>query len=453
MARIFVCYRREDSSGFTRAIHDNLSGAFPNDEIFMDVDTIKPGQEFARSINDAVRKSDVFIAVIGKRWLAADEEGGRRIDNPDDYVRLEISTALNLGITVIPLLLEGTDMPKTTDLPDDIAGLAGRNFLGVSHISFRADMELLQSTVGEQIGRQPISNTVDMGSPSREKSVLNIWWVAGALVASAVLILVIIAVQPESSASTSEPRFARFLVFILIMSIAVSVMVAITAIIWRIRGRNLIYGLRRVVEIVMPEDARYSSYIAARILNESSNSLKPRRHPDRLIWRIIGPNVSWIDASDLPELLHKAHILDDEHDVERFEKEFFRIAAPLSDRFVWIMRSITFGWAMMIAFAFQADTFFLLEERVIDRAADTVAIEGFDNSASIAEPDDSVTPCQPQSFKLWPCGSDYYFYKADLDFNHVIGTLVSAVLIFLSALAFRVLYELVVQIQRMRRIH
>lgn len=90
----------------------------------------------------------MLIAVVGKRWLTAtDEDGKHRLDNPDDFVRTEIVTALKRGIRVIPVLVDGASMPRSRDLPDDLKSLARRNLLEVSHNRFRADSERLINAV------------------------------------------------------------------------------------------------------------------------------------------------------------------------------------------------------------------------------------------------------------------------------------------------------------------
>jgi hypothetical protein len=93
--QIFISYRREDTAGHAGRLYDRLHDRFPQNKIFMDVDTIDPGMDFGAAIEASVSSCDVLIAVIGKRWLtSADEEGRRRLDHPEDFVRREIATAL-----------------------------------------------------------------------------------------------------------------------------------------------------------------------------------------------------------------------------------------------------------------------------------------------------------------------------------------------------------------------
>ena len=111
----------------------------------MDVDTIEPGSDFVEAIEKSVGSCDVLIAVIGKHWLtSSDEKRRRRIDNPDDFVRLEIATALKHDIRVIPVLVDGASMPRLRDLPDNLKLLANRNALKVTQDRFRSDSERLE---------------------------------------------------------------------------------------------------------------------------------------------------------------------------------------------------------------------------------------------------------------------------------------------------------------------
>ena len=151
---IFISYRRDESSGFAGRIYDGLSGRFGPNQIFIDVDNVEPGVDFVEAIEASVSSCDALIAVIGKRWLAsADEEGNRRLDNPEDFVRLEIGAALRRSIRVIPVLVDGALMPRSSDLPDDLKPLARRNALEVSHIRFSADLGRLVAALERALER------------------------------------------------------------------------------------------------------------------------------------------------------------------------------------------------------------------------------------------------------------------------------------------------------------
>ena len=132
--KLFISYRRDDSAGHAGRVHDRLQQEFGRDLLFMDVDSIPLGVNFSKVIGDEVAKCNTLLAVIGPGWLdARDEKGNRRLENPDDFVRIEIGTALKRGIRVIPILLDGTRVPKVDQLPDDLKELALRNGLDVRH--------------------------------------------------------------------------------------------------------------------------------------------------------------------------------------------------------------------------------------------------------------------------------------------------------------------------------
>jgi hypothetical protein len=125
MAQIFLSYRREDSSGHAGRLYDRLSQRFGYDNLFMDVDNIPPGLNFVEVIQNAGGACEVLLAVIGRHWLTStDPQGERRLDNPEDFVRLEIMTALERKIHVIPVRVDGASMPRATELPDVLQPLA-----------------------------------------------------------------------------------------------------------------------------------------------------------------------------------------------------------------------------------------------------------------------------------------------------------------------------------------
>jgi hypothetical protein len=152
---VFISYRRQESSGLAGRLYDRLAARFGDDQVFMDVDTIALGVDFADVITQAVSTCEVLLAVIGPRWLTAtDEDGQRRLDDPDDIVRLEVAAALERDVRVIPILVDGAMMPRRQELPEALAGLARRNALILRHESFGSDAERLLEEV-ESILRPP----------------------------------------------------------------------------------------------------------------------------------------------------------------------------------------------------------------------------------------------------------------------------------------------------------
>jgi TIR domain len=145
---IFVSYRRQETSHLAGRLYDRLADRFGDGQVFIDVDTIEPGVDFAEEISRAVATCKVLLAVIGPSWLTAgDEQGHRRLDDPDDIVRLEIEAALARDVRVIPILVEGAAIPGRQDLPESLAGLTRRNALFIRHESFRSDVGRLVTAI------------------------------------------------------------------------------------------------------------------------------------------------------------------------------------------------------------------------------------------------------------------------------------------------------------------
>jgi len=142
--RIFISYRRDDSAGYAGRIYDRLAAYFGKDSIFMDVDTIEAGLDFVEVLENAVKSCDVLVALIGRQWLnIKDAAGNRRLDNPQDFVRIEVAAALKREIRVIPVLVDGTLMPGSEQLPSNLESLARRNAVLVNHHSFHTDADRL----------------------------------------------------------------------------------------------------------------------------------------------------------------------------------------------------------------------------------------------------------------------------------------------------------------------
>jgi hypothetical protein len=145
---VFISYRRQETSHLAGRLYDRLADRFGEEQVFMDVDTIEPGADFTEVITRAVGTCQVLLAVIGPEWLsAADDQGHRRLDDPDDIVRLEIEAALTRDVRVIPILTEGAVMPRRHEMPESLVGLTRRNAITVRHDSFRYDMERLVTTI------------------------------------------------------------------------------------------------------------------------------------------------------------------------------------------------------------------------------------------------------------------------------------------------------------------
>lgn len=161
MPGIFISYRRDDSGGYAGRIFDRLVAVFGQDYIFFDVDDISPGVVFTRTIEERLSRSDTVIAVIGRSWLtASNDTGKRRIDDPSDFVRKEIELALALNLTVIPLLIDGATMPRGGDLPSNISKLAEAQAMEVSASRFDYDMNQLAQVLERFTAWNPLKAEV-----------------------------------------------------------------------------------------------------------------------------------------------------------------------------------------------------------------------------------------------------------------------------------------------------
>ncbi|NTW54967.1 MAG: acyl carrier protein [Chlorobaculum sp.] len=130
--KIFISYRREDSEYIAGRIFDRLAVRFGENQIFSDVDSIPLGVDFRAFLDDKVSCCDVFLAVIGDNWVGENQKANRRrIDDEKDFVRIEVESALNRNIPVIPVLIKGSEMPVENELPISIKSLAYRNGIQV----------------------------------------------------------------------------------------------------------------------------------------------------------------------------------------------------------------------------------------------------------------------------------------------------------------------------------
>ena len=177
---IFLSYRREDAAPYARLLQFQLRERFPDASIFMDLDSIEPGLDFAKVIRSAIDSSIVLIALIGRQWLTlTDENGHRRLDNPDDYVRFEIQTALERGVRVIPVLVDGARPLQQQQLPSELRRLARLNALELSYSRYEYDAnrlcDLIEKVLATASGARTSSRSRRRNDPSRA-----VWLVADA---------------------------------------------------------------------------------------------------------------------------------------------------------------------------------------------------------------------------------------------------------------------------------
>src|SRR5579859_6307058 len=157
---IFISYRRDDSEGEAGRLFDDLVRSFGEDSVFMDVSGINPGMDFRKAIDDNVASCGVLLAMIGPTWSAMkNSAGSRRLDDPNDFVRLEIASALSRNIAVIPVLVHDAKMPRPEELPDNLKDLAFRNSVEITHARWNSDVQLLTQALTRYVASTAPSDT------------------------------------------------------------------------------------------------------------------------------------------------------------------------------------------------------------------------------------------------------------------------------------------------------
>jgi hypothetical protein len=150
---IFLSYRRDDSAGHVGRLYDALSARFGSQRIFVDIDHISPGQDFVQVVDDAVGRCAVLLVVMGKRWAGTGRVGKRRIDDPGDFVRLEVVGGLRRsGLRMIPVLVGGAKMLGPTELPEDLRELSRRNAFDLSDTRWKEDVARLTTELDRVMG-------------------------------------------------------------------------------------------------------------------------------------------------------------------------------------------------------------------------------------------------------------------------------------------------------------
>ncbi len=145
---VFLSYRREETRHIAGRLADRLTERLGPAQVFMDVETIEPGADFTATIARAVASCRILIALIGPTWAtASSRRRRRRLEDPDDLVVLEIRAALERGIPVIPVLVDGARMPDRDELPEALQGLVRRNAVRLDHDTFRSDITVVLTAV------------------------------------------------------------------------------------------------------------------------------------------------------------------------------------------------------------------------------------------------------------------------------------------------------------------
>jgi hypothetical protein len=150
--RIFISYRRDDAAGDAGRLSDHLIRRFGAASVFLDIEAIAPGVDFVEALQASLQQTGVMLVIIGRRWVGAGGSGMRRLDDPADFVRREIETALARGTPILPVLVQGAPMPAAADLPASLAAFAQRQAVSVDHAEFRDDADRLCEHVARILG-------------------------------------------------------------------------------------------------------------------------------------------------------------------------------------------------------------------------------------------------------------------------------------------------------------
>ena len=146
--RVFISYRRDDAAGYAGRLEEALEKRLGQGSVFRDVIDIAPGADFVEAIRARLSGAQTVLVLIGPRWAGGDTPGARRLDDAQDFVRLEVQVALDSGARIVPVLLPGARMPTENELPAPLQPLARRHALSLSDTHWAADIERLLGAVG-----------------------------------------------------------------------------------------------------------------------------------------------------------------------------------------------------------------------------------------------------------------------------------------------------------------
>ena len=179
MAGVFISYRRGPTSPYAGRLHDRLTAEHGRARVFMDVDAIAPGVDFAERIKSAVVTADATLVVIGPDWLTAADAGGRRrVDDPADFVHLEVAEALRHRGLVVPVLVQGARMPAPDELPKPLRELSRRNAVELRDARWASDVN-------------DLATSLRMAVPQSSRAAWHRRAVAGAVLAAAAALLAV----------------------------------------------------------------------------------------------------------------------------------------------------------------------------------------------------------------------------------------------------------------------
>jgi hypothetical protein len=225
MNRVFISYRREDTAGFARSLFLSLKSRFDPDQIFMDVEDIEPGLDFVDAIDRSLASCKILLVLMGTDWATCvDSRGRKRLDDPNDFVRIEVAAALRRNVRVIPVLVKGAKMPRAEELPEELRSLTRRQALELRHNYWDSDVnrliDVLEKTIGSgkkkhvtskrTAGVRPEKPPVAVTQPQEQKPLPQKTWRKKATILFAAVIVVMgIAVYMQQRPAPHPPEYTH----------------------------------------------------------------------------------------------------------------------------------------------------------------------------------------------------------------------------------------------------
>jgi hypothetical protein len=203
--KIFISYRVQDTAGETGRLVDALKQYFLDEQIFLDIENLEPGVDFTEAIEHSLDACDVFLAVIGPEWAGRRSSGGLRIQEPDDWVRLEVSTALQRGIRVVPVLVDNGAMPPADQLPDDLQPMLRRQAIEISNKRWQYDTNQLIKFLVEKAGIPPLKKRGPAPPPRPGGNSRKTWTYVGVGFGMAFTVLILIGVLMQQENEPVSP--------------------------------------------------------------------------------------------------------------------------------------------------------------------------------------------------------------------------------------------------------
>ena len=207
---IFISYRRDDTRQAAGRLGDDLVREFGQDRIFRDIERIELGVEFAQVLNEALNNCNVMLVLIGRHWLTVtDVQGAPRLDQPTDWIRTEIVTALTRKVRVVPVLVDGATLPTEAELPDDLRPLVRRQAFQIEDARWRSDVQRLVEGLsrleGLAVVRPPTPAPALLASVPAAPPVNNRGKLVGLGVGSLVLLLALLASLNWGGSESAAP--------------------------------------------------------------------------------------------------------------------------------------------------------------------------------------------------------------------------------------------------------